>query len=150
MKSKEHAENQRIESELLDRVIEGHQMPLPEPMLEAQIEARRGQAKAQLVQGGASEEEAEAQVNSEADGTRTAAEKSLRALFLVERIGEAEKLQVSQNDLVAELRQIAQRNQASFEDVKKYYEENGLFQQLSVELLERKVRQLLRTEAKIS
>ncbi len=150
MKSKEHAENQRVESELLDRVIEGHQMPLPEPMLEAQIEARRAQAKAELVQGGASEEQAQAQVDSEAEGTRTAAEKSLRALFLVERIGEAEKLQVGQNDLVDELRQIAQRNQASFEDVKKYYEENGLFQQLSVELLERKVRQLLRTEAKIS
>ena len=149
-KSKEQAEHQRIESELLDQVIEAHQMPLPEPMLESQIEARRSQAANQLIQEGVSEADAHAQVDADAAGTRTAAEKSLRALFLVERIGEAEELKVSQDDLVAELRQIAQRNQASFDDVRKYYEENGLFQQLSVELLERKVRQLLRTEAKIS
>jgi trigger factor len=146
---KERAEQNRIETELLERVIAAHPMPLPEPMLEAQIEARRAQAMEQLQSQGVPEAEATAQVDAEAAGTRTAAENSLRALFLVERIGEEEQLAVNQQDLVAELRQIALRNRAEFDEVRKYYEEQGLLQQLSVELLERKVRQLLREQAQL-
>ena len=147
---RERAEQERVETELLQRVIGEHQMPLPEPMLEAQIEARRSQAREQLVSSGVPEAEADSQIAAEEASTREAAESSLRALFLVERIGEAEGLQVSRDDLIAELRQIALRNRASFDEVRQYYEEHGLFQQLSVELLERKVRTLLRENARIA
>ena len=143
LEAKQGQERQRVESELFDTLIAAHQMPLPEPMLESQIDARRQAALHQLMQEGMAEPEAEAQVDGDADATREAAEKSLRALFLIEKIGAAEKLLVSQDDMVAELRQIAMRNRASFEEVRDYYQESNLMQQLSVELLERKVRAFL-------
>ena len=49
----------------------------------------------------------------------------------------------------AELQRIATRNQASPEDVHKFYSEEGRGQQLAIELLERKVRKFLREKADI-
>jgi trigger factor len=155
-KVKEHLENskaeqerQRQESQLMEKLIELHPMPLPESLLESQIQARQAQARQQLEQSGVSAEEAEQQVLADAAPTRAAAEKSLRALFLVERVGEQERLQVAQQDMVTELRQIALRNRAKFDEVRDYYQKNNLMQQLSVELLERKVRAFLREHATI-
>lgn len=155
-KVKEHLDNakaeqerQRQESELMEKLIELHPMPLPESLLESQIQARQAQARHQLEQSGITGEEADRQVQNDAAATRSAAEKSLRALFLVERVGEQEHLQVAQQDLVNELRQIALRNRAKFDEVRDYYQKNNLMQQLSVELLERKVRAFLRENANV-
>ena len=133
----------------MEKLIEQHPMPLPESLLEAQIQARQAQARQQLEQSGVSAEEAQRQIEADQPSTRQAAEKSLRALFLVERIGEQEQLSVSQQDLVNELRQIALRNRAKFDEVRDYYQKNNLLQQLSVELLERKVRGFLREHARV-
>jgi trigger factor len=147
--AKADQERQRQESLLMEKLIEQHPMPLPESLLEAQIQARQAQARQQLEQSGVSAEEAQRQIEADQPSTRQAAEKSLRALFLVERIGEQEQLSVSQQDLVNELRQIALRNRAKFDEVRDYYQKNNLLQQLSVELLERKVRGFLREHARV-
>ena len=147
--AKADQERQRQESVLMEKLIELHPMPLPESLLEAQVQARQAQARQQLEQSGIAPEEAQRQVEADAPNTRQAAEKSLRALFLVERVGEQEQLSVSQQDLVNELRQIALRNRAKFEEVRDYYQKNNLLQQLSVELLERKVRAFLREHARL-
>ncbi|QDU67108.1 trigger factor [Engelhardtia mirabilis] len=147
---KQRQEEQRLESELFDRVIENHPMDLPSQMLEAQIQARISSAVQQLVGQGNSEEDAQTAVERDAEATRVAAEKSLRALFLVEAIGETESIEVSRDDMIAELRQIAGRNRAQFDEVLKYYQENQLMQQLAVELLERKVRKHIRESAEIA
>ena len=147
---KQQQENQRLESELFDQVIENHPMELPQQMLAAQIEARIASAVQQLVGEGNSQEDAEAAVEKDSEATRVAAEKSLRALFIVEAIGEKESIEVSRDDMIAELRQIANRNRAQLDEVLKYYQENQLMQQLAVELLERKVRSHIRESAEIS
>ena len=54
---------------------------------------------------------------------------------------------VTQEDIKAELESIAQRNQSSVEEVRTYYTENNLGQQMAIELLERKVRKFLSSEA---
>ena len=74
----------------------------------------------------------------------------MRALFLINSIAEKETMTVEESDMVAEMQQIAQRHQAKVDDVVEYYRKNNLFQQLQVELLERKVRVFLRENAKIT
>jgi trigger factor len=148
---KQRQEEQRLEAELFDRVIDSHPMPVPQRMLANQVAAREARAVQDLIeQQGLSKEAAQAQVESEADSTRSASEKSLRALFLVEAIGDAERLQVTREDLSAELRQIAARNRTAVDEVVKYYQQHNLVQQLTVELLERKVRAALRSKAAIT
>ncbi|MEO0650229.1 MAG: trigger factor [Planctomycetota bacterium] len=149
LKHKQDQENQRLESELFDQLVAAHQMPLPEGMLQSQIEAREARAVEQLQGQGADEEAAKAEVAMDAEATRDASEKSLRALFLVEAIGEQEQIQIGRDELLAELQQIAQRNGAEVNEVVEYYQQNNLLQQLSIELLERRVRALLREQANV-
>lgn len=144
LEAKRQQDDQRIEQELFAQVLDDHPMELPKNVLESQIEGRFATARQQLTEQGVAPEEIEAQLDADRQATRDAAERSLRALYLVEAIGEKAELRIGQDDLVAELRRIAQRNRASVEEVRDYYEKNGLFQQLAVELLERKVKRLLR------
>jgi FKBP-type peptidyl-prolyl cis-trans isomerase (trigger factor) len=101
-------------------------------------------------QQGVPEAEIEPQVASQKAAARKTSEKGLRALFLMQTIAEKEKLLVSREDMEGELREIAQRNGASLEEVRKYYQEKRLWDAMAIELLERKVRAFLRANAKIS
>ena len=149
LRHKQDQEHQRLEGELFDQLVAAHPMPVPEGMLKSQIEAREARAVQQLQGQGMDEETARAEVAKDAEQTREASEKSLRALFLVEAIGEREEIRIGRDDLMAELQQIAQRNGAELKEVVEYYQENNLIQQLSVELLERRVRALLREQANV-
>jgi FKBP-type peptidyl-prolyl cis-trans isomerase (trigger factor) len=81
---------------------------------------------------------------------KEAAAKGLKALFLVQTIGEREKLLVTREDMEAELQAIATRNRAPIEEVREYYTKNKLFDQMAIEILERKVRGFLRENAKVT
>lgn len=142
-------ENQRIETALLDRVLEAVEVELPEVMVEQQAEARLSQLAHEMQQRGAPEEEVEKAREAEREGARKDASKGLKALLVVERIGEVEELLVSNDDLDQELRAIAARNNTSLDEVRKYYGENNLGQQLAIEILEKKVRRFLRENADI-
>ena len=48
---------------------------------------------------------------------------------------------------ISQLRNIAKRNRASLDEVREYYKEQNLFPQLAMEILERKVRAFLRSNA---
>jgi trigger factor len=145
--AKQEAEDQRIESELLERVIQNHPIRLPEQLVEDQITAHQEQLVRQLVEQGATEEAAKQQAEGERGNSRAQAEKALRAIYLVEAIAQRKELKVTQEDLSGELQAIADRNGTPPAEVAKYYKEQGLLRQLGLELLERKVRRYLRTTA---
>ncbi|HUH03644.1 MAG TPA: hypothetical protein VML75_16730, partial [Kofleriaceae bacterium] len=138
---------QRVESELLGRVLDAHTFDLPETMVADQIRARLEQTAAELRGQGQSDAEVEAHVASHEAEARGQAERSTKAYFLIEAIAEAEKLQVGEAELREELKAIAARNRSSFDEVARYYQEQNLFGQLGMEILERKVRTLLRESA---
>ncbi|MEL6431433.1 MAG: trigger factor [Planctomycetota bacterium] len=142
-------ENQRIESALLDEVLEKTDVDLPAPMLEQQTEARLEQLTQQMEQQGATEEQLEEARTSGRADAEADARKGLKALLVVERIGEAESLLVSSEDMDEELARIAERNQTDIEEVRKYYGQNNLGQQLAIEILEKKVRRFLRENAEV-
>lgn len=142
-------ENQRVEKELIERVIAAHQMELPPGMVEDQTKARLAQVRSELEQRGVSGDALEAEIEKQKAAAGEAAITGAKAYFLIERIAEAEKIQVSEAEMVAELRSIAQRNRTSFEEVRDFYQEKNLLQQLAMEILERKVRAFLRTSAKL-
>ncbi len=142
-------ENQRMETVLLDRLIDSTNIELPDPLLEEQTKGRLQALGQQMQQQGVPPEDIEGQLEEAKDTAREEAAKGLRALLLVEAIGEKEELLVTQDDMEAELAAIAQRNQTEIEEVKKYYSENNLGQQMAIELLERKVRGFLREKAEV-
>lgn len=142
-------ERGRLETVLLDQVIAGTEFELPEPLLEEQTDLRLRQLSSQMEQSGVEADKIEAEVEQQRPAAREEAEKGLRALLVVEAIGEKESLLVTNDEIEAELASIAERNDAPVEEVREYYMKNNLGQQMAVEVLERKVRTFLRESAKI-
>jgi FKBP-type peptidyl-prolyl cis-trans isomerase (trigger factor) len=147
---KQAQENARVENAILEKLLARKTIDLPEMMLEDQTRGRLEQMRTQMRQQGAPEEEIESQLSTQKAAAREAAGKGLRALFLMQSIAEKEKLLVSREDMEAELHQIAARNRAPIEEVRKYYQEKRLYDAMAIELLERKVRAFLRENAKIT
>jgi trigger factor len=144
-------ENGRQETLLLEQLIDAHKdMDLPGAMLEAQAQGRTAALRQQLEEQGLDAEAIEAEVEKQADSIKELVERGLRAFFLVHAVADKEGIKLSQEDLNNELMNIANRNQASVEEVAKYYRENNLFEQMAIELTERKVRAYLRENAKVS
>jgi trigger factor len=147
--AKEQEERNRLETLLLDQVIEMNAFELPPGYLAEQADAKAAEMRHNLVSQGMEAEAAEAQVAEQMPDVRLSSEKALRAVYLLEEISQAEDLKVTKEELTAELALIAERNQASVEEVGKYYQENKMFSQLALELLERKVRRFLRESADV-
>ena len=125
-------------------------MELPQALLEQQAASRLAGLRKELEAAGAPPERAEEQVRGQADAAREAAARGLRALFLIQGIAEAENLLVSQEDLREEVGRIAERNGVPVQEVGEYYRKHQLFDQMALELLERKVRRFLRESARVT
>jgi trigger factor len=147
--AKQENEAQRIEGELLERLLEAHPMELPEQLVLDQIEAHQAELLEKLKEQGLSDEEAAKRAEGERERSRTSADKALRAVYLIEEIARAKELKVTAEDVTGEMHSIAERNGTTPEEVAKYYREQGLLRQLGLELLERKVRRYLRASAAI-
>jgi len=142
-------EDQRIETALLETVIAAHTMDLPTTMVDEQTKGRLAQRRNELAGQGQSAEAIEREAAAIEAQAQADAEKSAKAYFLVERIAEVELLRVSEQELLGELRGIAGRNRTSFDEVRNFYQQQNLLPQLSMEILERKVRVFLRENAKL-
>jgi trigger factor len=148
--AKEQQEHNRQETVLLEGLLESYDFDLPAMMVESQVENRKAQMKSQLTQNGVPEDQQDAQVEEKSSEIEEATYKAVRALFLVNAIAEKEELKVEEQDMAAELQRIAQQHQTEFEQVVEHYRKNNLFQQVQIELLERKVRAFLRENGKIT
>jgi len=148
--AKEEQRNQMIETQLLEQLLAMHPMELPTQLVEKQVAGRIQALTEELANQGVPPEEAQARIGAETETGYETASKSLSALYLVEAIGQKEELKVADEDMMAELQSIAQRNNAPVETVRDYYREQNLFPQLATELLEKKVRVFLRENATIT
>jgi len=69
-------------------------------------------------------------------------------MYLIEAIATQESIQLTQDDFAREVQNIALRNRATFEQVRDHFNQNqGQREQMALELLERKVRVMLREKA---
>jgi len=148
--AKQQQEDTRIESKILEDLLAQHTIDLPKMMLDEQTRVRIESAGREMQQQGVPDEKIKETLEAQRPQAEEAAAKGLRALFLVQTIGEREKLLVTREDMEAELQTIAARNRAQLEEVREYYTKNKLFDQMAVEILERKVRQFLRQNAQIT
>jgi trigger factor len=136
-------QRRRRENELLDQVIEAHDIELPPAMVEDQVKGRLETMQKELLEAGTPAEKIEEELSTQEAEVRRQSIRGAKAYFLVEAIAEKENLQVTREELQTELTSIAERNQATVEEVSKYYQEQNLFPQLALEVVERKVRRFL-------
>jgi trigger factor len=140
-------ERRQQESELLNKVIEAHEIELPPQMVEEQVAARLEALRKELAAQGLAPDAVEEEVSNQTEELRRTASRGAKAYFLIEAIAEKEGLKVSGKELEDEFRTIAERNQAQVAEVKAYYQEQQLVPQLALEIVERKVRSFLWEQA---
>lgn len=147
---KQRAEKARREGAILEILANEHRFDLPESMVEDQLEHSLKQYRQQLDQAKIPEEEAVQKVDEARGEARTDAERRVRFFFLLEAIARKEGITVDEDDVEAEVAEIAARQNVQRDDVLAFYRERNLLSELRLGILERKVRDFLRENAKIT
>jgi trigger factor len=147
---KSRGERVRQEGAILEILVNDHPFPLPESLIEDQLKHSLAQFRQRLEQARLGAEEIEAKLEESQDAARQDAERRVRLFFLLDAIARREAIQVGREDVDRELRGIAQQHGVGLEEVLKYYQEQNLMNDLQLGILERKVRDFLRENAKIT
>jgi len=128
---------------LLSAILEKHSFDLPESMIFAQLYQQWDRMVQQL---GGNEETLLRLLSAQGKSVdnlfedwKPGVEKTLREQVLVQELLKAEKLEVSEEEVEAELKSVAEKSNMQLDDAKKYYKDNKMEDYLRQDLLERKL-----------
>ncbi len=102
------AEN-TVRQRLVDELLKRHEFPVPTSMVEEKLNQQMEGALAQLVAQGIDPRSTEVDWGKFREEMRPEAEKAVRASLILDKIAEAEKIEVSEEELDQTLREIAQQ-----------------------------------------
>ncbi len=145
---------QRQEEQCLQALLDTHEIPLPPSLIEEQQRASLGALAHRMQQAGASEADIEKKLGESQAEAQQDAQRRVRLFFLIEAVAKQQKLFVTETDVEAELRNLAVANsndgqQVTAAMVREHLEQENRLGELRLSLLERKVRDFLRDNAKI-
>ncbi len=159
LRSRISSEKQRLgkgrqEEQCLQSLVGSHEIPLPASLVEEQKHASLANLAQRLKENGVQEDEAKKKLEESQAEAQQDAERRVRLFFLIEAVARQQKLFVTENDLEAELRGIAAANSRDGQtvtaaQVRDYFERENRLGEIRLALLERKVRDFLRENAKI-
>jgi len=138
---------------LMDQIIANSSIDLPASMVDAELE----RSWMRFVQNTRMQEEQVLKLLSLQNKTKESlseewkpeAEKSLKSSLLFDRMIEEEKIEVSDAEVDEALKKEAEDSKQSFEELKKYYEDNHLLEMVRSALKERKLFDKLLADSKI-
>jgi trigger factor len=137
------------EDQCLQQLLDRHTFGLPGSLVDEQQLASLRQFAARLEQSGMQREDIEKKLEESKGEARTDAERRVRLFFLIEGVARQQKLFVTENDVEGEVRKIAQSNGVAPQAVVEHLEKNNQMGELRLALLERKVRDFLRENARL-
>ncbi len=137
------------EDQCLQQLLDRHTFALPGSLVEEQQIASLRSFAARLEQSGMQREDIEKKLDESKDESKTDAERRVRLFFLIEGVARQQKLFVTEGDVEGEVRKIAQANGVGPQAVVEHLEKNNQMGELRLALLERKVRDFLRENARL-
>lgn len=144
-------EQNRQAEGLLDMIANEHPFDLPETLVDEELEHALAQFKERMKQGGVPEEDLDAKAEEARDEARKDSERRVRMFFLIDSIARKHEIGLSQPEIEAELARVAEHNNVTVDVVREHYEGNqDQANQLRLALVERKVRDFLRDNAKFT
>ena len=93
---------------LLDKLIQAHDFPVPSKLIEAQLNLKLERALGQLMAQGIDPRQTEFDWRKLREEMRPEAEKDVRGSLILERIAEAEKIEVSEDEVDETIREMAE------------------------------------------
>jgi trigger factor len=151
---KQRLGKQRQEEQALQKLLDSHTIPVPPSLVEEQQRAGLNALGQRMQQAGASEEDIKKKLSESTAEAHQDAERRVRLFFLIEAVARQQKLFVTETDVEHELRAIAAANsgpeqQITAGQVREHLERENRLGELRLSLLERKVRDFLRENAKV-
>lgn len=151
---KQRIGRQRQEEQCLQQLLARHEMEVPPSLVEEQQRAALASFEQRLREGGASDEDVKKRLEESQAEAQQDALRRVRLFFLIEAVAQKQKLFVTETDVEHELRAIAAANsrdgqQLTAGQVRDHLEQENRLGELRLGLLERKVRNFLRENAKI-
>lgn len=140
-------------SELVDKIVEGSTIPVPQSMISAELDSSWRNFVAQFR---AEEEQVLAMLQAQErtkegllDEWKPSAEKRLRGQLAVQELLEKEEIDATDEEVDAELERQAEASSATLEQTKEYYSTNNMMDYVRREVRERKLFDALLEESKV-
>ena len=141
---KKHQAEHEGKDKLVDELVKLHEFPVPESMVNNQIEVRleRG-LRALAQQGMRSEDMRKMDFRRLRDGQRDAATREVKASLLLEKIADAEKVEVSDEELDQSVASLARQSQQTPEQVRARLTQDGSLDRIRTQIRNEKTLELL-------
>lgn len=142
-------QNEALVKQIVEQLLAKAQWDLPRDMLRRQATRAMQRRIVEYQSAGFSEDEIRGRMNTLSQDVIASAATSLKEQFLLERIAEEEKIEVTPEDIDAEIDAIAQRSGESSRRVRARIEKEGLGEAMQMQLLQRRTVERILSYAQI-
>lgn len=132
-------QRQVLRRQILDQLLEQTPFDLPADLVKREENSTIRRLVAELRQEGISDAEIKASEAAIRANAHESALRSLKELILLSKIAETEEIKVEDDDFLAEIEAIAERTGESPRRIRSRLEKEGMAEQLTTQILERKV-----------
>jgi trigger factor len=140
----------RLRSELMRKLLETHQFEVPQSLIEHQTQFRLESVVRDMIGRGIDPRSQELNWEGAREELRAQAEEDVRGSMLLERIAEEEQINVSDEEIEAEIDAIAKASRQSKEQVRGVLTKDGGERSIANRLRNRKALDLLRENARVT
>jgi trigger factor len=124
-RDREHAAQQKAKDELVDRLVETHEFPVPEAFVDQQIELTLSTQLRQLGAQGMDISKLKLDFAKVKESQRERAVHDVKASLLLEKIAERESINATQDEVDREIQQIARQEREPVAAMRKKLDKSG-------------------------
>lgn len=139
----------RLRAQLIQKLLEGHQFEVPQSLVDQQTSYRLESAVRNMIGRGVDPRAQEINWEGAREELKGQAEEDVRSSMLLERIAEEEKIDVSNEEIEAEIEAIARSSQQPLEQVRSVLTKEGGERSIANRLRNRKALDLLVENARV-
>ena len=140
----------RLRSEIMRKLLEAHQFEVPQTMVEHQTQYRLESVVRDMIGRGIDPRRQELNWDGAREELKTQAEEDVRGSMLLERIAEEEQINISDEEIEAEIEAIARASRQSIEQVRGVLTKDGGERSIASRLRNRKALDVLRENASVT
>lgn len=146
---KELEKNSHVERDILDKIVAGLDLPLPDDVLKSEAENVEARQRWRLRQIGIGEKEIDESIEESRSKSLEEIARNLREIFVLDKIADAEKTYVTEDEVDRHLTAIAPEYGKPMATLKEELRDAGRLSVIRAEMRHVKVRAFLRENAEI-
>ncbi|HLH00026.1 MAG TPA: trigger factor [Bryobacteraceae bacterium] len=140
---REYAAQSKAKDELIDRLVELHDFPVPEAYVERQIESQLESQFRSLAERGVDPSKLKLDWNKLKDSQRAKAVQAVRASLIVDKIAERESIHATNDEVDHEVQRIAKQDREPVAATRKKLEKEGLLGRIAYQIRSNKTMNFL-------